>query len=159
MTRKTPNELVKRCATMLGGCCSWSKMTVLPAHSNFPRSGKCRQSHLPPKTITSPSEKKIEYIRVANKIYTSKNMLAITLNFHNFTLFSIQSRRSRCCGPPPPQPLAPRPRPLRSRLRQDRQHDEMIDVRRRGEGKGRQRRVVTEAATAGRGRGHAATTK
>ena len=40
-------------------------------------------------------------------------MLAITLNFHIFTLFSFQSRRSRCCGPPSPQPMAPRPWPPR----------------------------------------------
>ena len=33
---------------------------------------KCRQSHLPPKTITSPSEKRIEYSRVANKKYAWK---------------------------------------------------------------------------------------
>ena len=32
-------------------------------------------------------------------------MIAVTLNFHNFTQFSIQSCRLSCWGPPPPQPM------------------------------------------------------
>ena len=67
-------------------------------------------------------------------------MLAITLNFHNLTLFSIQSRRSCCCSPPPPQPMAPYPRPPRWRAPPppyiDKDNDEGRMIARRDTGNG-----------------------
>ena len=42
-------------------------------------------------------------------------MFAITLQFHNVILFSIQLRRLRCFGPSPHQPMSPRPRPPHNR--------------------------------------------
>ena len=55
--RKTETKLVKQYTTIPRGCSSSKIFTILPVYCVSLYARKCRQGHLPPKTVTSSSKR------------------------------------------------------------------------------------------------------